>query len=552
MRRGRRRGGGRFKYLFLIPLVAVVFLTYNYWAVIEETLRVNTAGSHERGKSETVAQVQLEQSFLPADETASAVTAAPAVAASAQQTAAAAEDKHPKKGRPGGKKRPSTPSSTCCRTISVVLPCAEEREYAVRTVESIIANTPDDVLDQVVVVDDGSQKPLSNLLGGRRKVQVMRHDQTMGIMRSRKTGADAVTSDVIALFDCHVAPQPGWHVEILKLISQNSKRMVVPKITDLDIDTWTQKPNSAGNVKCWLTWDVDFKWFNDPSPEVPIMSGGLLALSRDWWAQTGGYDKEMRGWGGENLDQSLRSWLCGGEIYSALTSEVAHMWRTGDSRTAARYRSSGGKTSNFARVVDAWFGPFAELAPKHLQGRGGDISEYRAIQERLQCKPFVHFLHHFRSIYIDGGIIAKEWFRIRDEKTGQCIVNGGSGPKMGECTVDRGSWWRKSNRQVASGQCCSGISVAEVDNCWDYIDGSRGVHYYGCDITGQNGNQQYRLQDGLLHKDLTKRCLVVQNGYLMEDDCVAAREKHTFSTIDAKEPRPYQIYTKATQEANLA
>lgn len=35
----------------------------------------------------------------------------------------------------------------------------------------------------------------------------------------------------------------------------------------------------------------------------------------------------MIAWGGENIDQSLRSWLCGGRIEVAQGAFVAHMWR---------------------------------------------------------------------------------------------------------------------------------------------------------------------------------------------------------------------------------
>ena len=55
------------------------------------------------------------------------------------------------------------------------------------------------------------------------------------------------------------------------------------------------------------------------------MSGGLLALSRRWWEETGGYDTKMVAWGGENIDQSLRSWLCGGRIPGWVLSGF---WRT--------------------------------------------------------------------------------------------------------------------------------------------------------------------------------------------------------------------------------
>ena len=50
-------------------------------------------------------------------------------------------------------------------------------------------------------------------------------------------------------------------------------------------------------------------------------------MSRRWWEETGGYDTKMVAWGGENIDQSLRSWLCGGRIEVADGAFVAHMWR---------------------------------------------------------------------------------------------------------------------------------------------------------------------------------------------------------------------------------
>ena len=48
----------------------------------------------------------------------------------------------------------------------------------------------------------------------------------------------------------------------------------------------------------------------------------------------------MKGWGGENLDLSLRIWRCGGEIVSANRSYVGHMWR--DGKHAAKYTVQAG------------------------------------------------------------------------------------------------------------------------------------------------------------------------------------------------------------------
>lgn len=224
------------------------------------------------------------------------------------------------------------------KTFSVVLPCAEEREYALKTVEAVFHSTPQDILHEIVVVDDGSSPPLSTThlepeIQRKYKVKIMRHDQTVGLIGAKKTGGDAATGDIVVFFDCHVAPQPGWHTDFITLISENYRRMVVPHITALDVNTWTQVGGGGGLAKCYLTWDADFKWVDSSDRYIPVISGGLLGMSRRWWQETGGYDKEMMGWGGENLDQSLRVWLCGGEIVMAPNAQVAHMWRDGTAKS---------------------------------------------------------------------------------------------------------------------------------------------------------------------------------------------------------------------------
>lgn len=53
------------------------------------------------------------------------------------------------------------------------------------------------------------------------------------------------------------------------------------------------------------------------------MEGLLEGLLEGRGPHRPGYDPSMRSWGGENIDQSLRTWLCGGEIVYAEGSRVA-------------------------------------------------------------------------------------------------------------------------------------------------------------------------------------------------------------------------------------
>lgn len=44
------------------------------------------------------------------------------------------------------------------------------------------------------------------------------------------------------------------------------------------------------------------------------------------WEESGKYDPGMLEWGGENIEQSMRVWMCGGEIYVARDSLVGHIF----------------------------------------------------------------------------------------------------------------------------------------------------------------------------------------------------------------------------------
>ncbi|CAK0791220.1 unnamed protein product, partial [Prorocentrum cordatum] len=81
------------------------------------------------------------------------------------------------------------------KTISIVLPCAEERDLAYKTVQSAFENTPSEVLHEIVVVDDGSNPPLADThlkadVQRKFRVKIERHESTVGLIGAKKTGGD--------------------------------------------------------------------------------------------------------------------------------------------------------------------------------------------------------------------------------------------------------------------------------------------------------------------------------------------------------------------------
>jgi len=293
----------------------------------------------------------------------------------------------------------------------------------------------------------------------------------------------------------------GWHTEILEKLQARPRRLVVPTITDLDLDTWDEKHGSASNSKCYISWDAEFMWFEDASDFIPVVSGGLVTLSRDWWQTSGGFDKGMRGWGGENVDQSLRTWLCGGEIVRAKSSRVAHMWRVPqDSRTTAHYRAVQG-TDNNARVAAAWLDDFREkFQGGRLRHNSPDVTDVLRLKEALQCKPFAFFLHRFRRVYHNGGMLPQEVFKLRAQGSQKCMMRAGDSFRLRPCSMVGITEFHLGNQDpTQGGACCSGIRLWNTMQCLDRLDPTGPLPYF-CDVTGHNANQQYHmLADGRIH-----------------------------------------------------
>lgn len=80
---------------------------------------------------------------------------------------------------------------------------------------------------------------------------------------------------------------------------------------------------------------------------------GEFFITKKWWTEIEGMDTGMLQWGGENIDISLRTWMCGGQIVVADKTYIAHAFRKKapykvDVKNVAR---------NAARSAEVWLGP---------------------------------------------------------------------------------------------------------------------------------------------------------------------------------------------------
>jgi hypothetical protein len=245
------------------------------------------------------------------------------------------------------------------------------------------------------------------------------------------------------------------------------------------------------------------------------MSGGLLALSKYWWEKTGGYDDKMQAWGGENLDQSLRTWLCGGEIVVAETSRVAHMWRDPNvPKTALHYSiPTEHVLRNRLRAATSWMGEWAKKVrsfPEYSEFNPGghwQLGSFENVEKYandLQCKGFKSYLDKFQDLYSMIGGLPDKVFNLRHRRSQLCLhheltYQSSNGGRMTLRPCNRFSEaqrWHGANADSHRQKCCSGLKLWDIDVCLAGNGVGNGMVAEACFNFGESSNQWWKLNAG--------------------------------------------------------
>ncbi|XP_076070446.1 putative polypeptide N-acetylgalactosaminyltransferase 10 [Mytilus galloprovincialis] len=298
-------------------------------------------------------------------------------------------------------------------TASVIVPFHNEHwTTLLRTAWSAVERSPPGLLKEVILVDDFSSKEflkqkLDDYVSEEFKdfstiVKVVRAKKREGLIRTRLLGAKAATGDVLIFLDSHCETNVNWLPPLLDPIQEDYKTVVCPFIDVVDYETFAYRAQDEG-ARGAFDWEFFYKRLplrpedlRQPAEPFnsPVMAGGLFAISSKWFWEMGGYDPGLDIWGGEQYELSFKIWQCGGKMIDAPCSRIGHIYRK-----FAPFANPGvgdfvGR--NYKRVAEVWMDEYATYLynhrPHYKSIDPGDLTEQKAIRQKLKCKPFKWFM----------------------------------------------------------------------------------------------------------------------------------------------------------------
>ncbi|XP_014357652.2 putative polypeptide N-acetylgalactosaminyltransferase 9 isoform X1 [Papilio machaon] len=310
---------------------------------------------------------------------------------------------------------------------SVVI-CFHNEAWSVllRTVHSVIDRSPPHLIKEIVLVDDFSDMPhlmqqLDDYMSSLPKVRIVRATRREGLIRARLLGARYVTAPVLTYLDSHCECTEGWLEPLLDRIARNKTTVVCPVIDVIDDNTleYHYRDSSSVNVG-GFDWNLQFNWHPVPARErarhqhtaepvySPTMAGGLFAIDKEFFERLGTYDSGFDIWGGENLELSFKTWMCGGTLEIVPCSHVGHIFRK---RSPYKWRTGVNVLKkNSVRLAEVWLDDYAKYYYQRVgndKGDYGDITSRKQLRDNLGCKSFEWYLKNiYPELFIPGESVA--------------------------------------------------------------------------------------------------------------------------------------------------
>ncbi|XP_060080254.1 polypeptide N-acetylgalactosaminyltransferase 4-like [Ylistrum balloti] len=292
---------------------------------------------------------------------------------------------------------------------SIVIPLHNEPWSTFeRLINSVLTHSPRLLLHEIIIIDDMSDldylgSALDEYVEQFDLMRIYRTQERLGTMKTRVVGTKLAKGDVVVFLDSHTEVNVGWLEPLLYEISKNSTAIVQPSIDIIDPQTFQYRQYFRNNIRGHFKWSMAYEFVPIPPTQLkeiweqptkafdtPAIVGCAFAVNRKYFLGVGGLDTGMRTWGGEDVELSIRVWLCGGSMKIAPCSHVAHIFKKGHP-FKMEYSDL---VYNNRRTAEMWLGDYRKYfyyfnngyAKPPKSSEKFDIMD--TVKQKFKCKKF--------------------------------------------------------------------------------------------------------------------------------------------------------------------
>ncbi|KAL5261290.1 hypothetical protein ACHWQZ_G007109 [Mnemiopsis leidyi] len=227
--------------------------------------------------------------------------------------------------------------TTSNTSVSVIINYHNELlSLVLRSLYTVLAAIPPHNLHEVILIDDGSDlasyhelrevEPLVSELDV--DVKFYRWEDNKGLIYSRRWAAQHATGRAVLVLDSHVEVRPGFLGPLLALVDKNYKSVVAPVFDFWETfdhrDGYISYDGNALGFDRYLNWIFVYNPKDGRNFPTPAILGGAFLASKKFLEEIDYFGRGMVGWGYENIELGLKTWMCGGIVHYVPCSRVLH------------------------------------------------------------------------------------------------------------------------------------------------------------------------------------------------------------------------------------
>ncbi|XP_056375894.1 polypeptide N-acetylgalactosaminyltransferase 15 isoform X2 [Hyla sarda] len=326
-------------------------------------------------------------------------------------------------------------------TTSVIITFHNEAwSTLLRTVHSVLDNSPKKILKEIILVDDLSHQghlktALSEYVSRIGGVKLIRSNKRLGVIGGRMLGAARATGEILVFMDPHCECHHGWLEPLLSRIVNNRNCIVSPVLDVIDGRTYKYY-HSMDLRQGVFDWNLDFHWVTlsetdqkvRQSPIIPfrtpIIPGCVIAVDRHYFQNIGAFDTLMNVSGVENIELSIRVWLCGGSVEIVPCSRVGYLLKNQTHNAMQNETMLRSKI----RIAEVWMDSYKDIFYHNIGKKvvtklleRNDVTELKQLRLRLGCKGFTWFLSDIDPAMNTTYSVLHSPGQLFNSGAGQCV-----------------------------------------------------------------------------------------------------------------------------------